>query len=211
MCSLSIDTAMAKRLIEVSGLDGAAIIGQPGGSSVILKLGMQEKHLSAERSDKPRVWRSLDSCVEYLKKELRIERFELLDATGHRDIAPVEKGTENASERVDDTAVHDKWFRQQVETAVAEADDPAAEWVTNEEATDSWAKKRAELIKRAEADSKNSDTSDRRFALGARKRPDPSVECARHAQRGLAREDRLPVSARQSDRSAAGGPGLCMG
>jgi len=46
-------------------------------------------------------------------------------------------------------ATHDKWFREQVELGVAEADDPAAEWVANEEANASWAQKRADLVKRA--------------------------------------------------------------
>ena len=63
------------------------------------------------------------------------------------------KSREDASERLrnaHEAAAHDKWFREQVEIGLAEADDPAAEWVTNEEANASWAKKRAELVKRAE-------------------------------------------------------------
>jgi hypothetical protein len=114
---------------------------------------MQEKPLGAQRSDKPRMWRSLDRCVDYLKKELHIARFELLDATNFSNVALVGKSREDASERLrnaHEAAAHDKWFREQVEIGLAEADDPAAEWVTNEEANASWAKKRAELVKRAE-------------------------------------------------------------
>jgi hypothetical protein len=153
MSSHTIDTAMAKRMVEASAIHGASIIGQPGGWSVVLKLGMQEKPLGAQRSDKPRMWRSLDRCVDYLKKELHIARFELLDATNFSDVALVGKSREDASERLrnaHEAAAHDKWFREQVEIGLAEADDPAAEWVTNEEANASWAKKRAELVKRAE-------------------------------------------------------------
>mgnify|MGYP000025178467 FL=1 len=43
MSSHTIDTAMAKRLVEAAAIRGAAIIGQPGGWSVVLKLGMQDK------------------------------------------------------------------------------------------------------------------------------------------------------------------------
>lgn len=153
MSSHTIDTAMAKRMVEASAIRGASIIGQPGGWSVVLKLGMQEKPLGAQRSDKPRMWRSLDRCVDYLKKELHIARFELLDATNYSDVALVGKSREDASERLrkaHEAAAHDKWFREQVEIGLAEADDPAAEWVTNEEANASWAKKRAELVERAE-------------------------------------------------------------
>jgi hypothetical protein len=153
MSNHTIDTAMAKRMIEASAIRGASIIGQPGGWSVVLKLGVQEKPLGAQRSDKPRMWRSLDRCVEYLKKELHIARFELLDATNYSDVALVGKIREDASERLrkaHEAAAHDKWFRDQVEIGLAEADDPAAQWVTNEAANASWAKKRAELLKLTE-------------------------------------------------------------
>lgn len=154
MSNNTIDTAMARRMVEASAIRGASIIGQPGGWSVVLKLGVQEKPLGAQRTDKPRMWRSLDRCVDYLKKELHIARFDLLDATHFSDVGPVAgKSREDASERLrnaHEAAGHDKWFREQVELGLAEADDPAAEWVTNEEANASWAKKRAELVKRAE-------------------------------------------------------------
>lgn len=151
MSQYTIDTAMAKRMVEASAIRGASIIGQPGGWSVILKLGMHEKPLGAQRSDKPRVWRSLDRCVDYLKKELHIARFELLDATHFSDVPLAGKRREDASERLrnaHEAATHDKWFREQVEVAIAEADSPATEWVSNEDATASWAKKRADLAKR---------------------------------------------------------------
>jgi hypothetical protein len=153
MSSNTIDTAMAKRLVEASAIRGASIIGQPGGWSVVLKLGMQEKPLGAQRSDKPRMWRSLDRCVDYLKKELHIARFDLLDATNFSNVALPGKSREDASERLrhaHEAAAHDKWFREQVEIGLAEADDPAAEWATNAEADASWAKKRAEWVKRAD-------------------------------------------------------------
>lgn len=154
MSTHTIDTAMAKRMVEAAAIRGAAIIGQPGGWSVMLKLGMQEKPLGAQRTDKPRLWRSLDRCVEYLKKELHIARFELLDATNYSDVAIVGgKSRADASARLrnaHEAAAHDKWFREQVEQAIAEADAPNAEWVSNEDANASWAKKRAKLVKRAE-------------------------------------------------------------
>lgn len=41
---------------------------------------------------------------------------------------------------VDEAAAHDKRFRKQVGAAITEADDPTAEWVTSQEANDSWAR-----------------------------------------------------------------------
>ena len=40
---------------------------------------------------------------------------------------------------------YDQWFLAQVELAIQEADDPAAVWVSDEEARAMFAKKRAEL------------------------------------------------------------------
>lgn len=151
MSSHTIDTAMAKRMVEASAIRGASIIGQPGGWSVVLKLGLQEKPLGAQRSDKPRMWRSLDRCVDYLKKELHIARFDLLDATNFSDVALVGKSRSDASARLrnaHEAAAHDKWFREQVEISLAEADDPATEWVTHEVVKADMAQQRAALLAR---------------------------------------------------------------
>ena len=154
MSRATIDTAMAKLMVDAFAIGGASIIGQPGGWSVILTLGTREKSLGAQRSDKPRVWRSLDRCVDYLKNELHIARFDLLDATHFSDLGAIAgKSRADASERLrnaHEAAGHDKWFREQVGLGLAQADDPATEWVTNEEAEASWATKRAELVKRAD-------------------------------------------------------------
>ena len=150
----TIDTAMAKRMVEASAIRSASIIGQPGGWSVLLKLGLQEKLLGVQRSDKPRMWRSLDRCVEYLRSELHIAKFDLLDATHHSDASVVGKTRADASARMrtaHKAATHDKWFRDQVALAVKEADDPQTEWVSNEDATKSWEKKRAKLAKAVKA------------------------------------------------------------
>lgn len=52
------------------------------------------------------------------------------------------------------TASHDAWFREQVEMSLAEANDQAAEWITNQEANASWERKRAELQARLNTEDK---------------------------------------------------------
>ena len=74
MPTQTIDTNMAKRMVEASAIRGASIIGQPGGWAVMLKLGMTERPLGIQRGNKPRMWRSLD-----------IARIDGLDATHHTD------------------------------------------------------------------------------------------------------------------------------
>ena len=151
--SNTIDTAMAKRMVDASAIRGASIIGQPGGWSVVLKLGLQERPLGAQRTDKPRTWRSLDRAVAYVKDELHIARFDMLDATNHSEGEPVTGSSPvAAAERLRNAhaaVAYDKWFRAEVEEGIKEADDPNTKWVSNEDANKSWAKQRAELIKRA--------------------------------------------------------------
>lgn len=153
MNTQTIDTASAKQMADSSAICGASIIGQPGGWSVVLKLGLQECALAMQRSDKPRTWRSLDRAVAYLKNELHIARFDLLDATNHSVGEPLAgKSRLDAAERLrlaHEAAGHDKWFRAQVDVAIKEADAPDAQWVSNADAKASWKQKRAELIKRA--------------------------------------------------------------
>lgn len=151
--SNTIDTAMARRMADASAIRGASIIGQPGGWSVVLKLGLQERPLGAQRTDKPRTWRSLDRVVAYVKDELHIARFDLLDATNHSEGEPVAGSSPvAAAERLRNAhqaAAYDKWFRAEVEQGLKEADDPNTKWISNEDAKKSWAKQRAELAKRA--------------------------------------------------------------
>ena len=120
----TIDTAIAKRMVEARAIRTASIIGQPGGWSVMLKVGMQEKALGAQRSDKPRLWKSLDRCVDYLKSELHIARFDMLDATDF-SVEPMTGGTKNsASKRMREAhqaAAHTKWLKTEIQEAI---DDP---------------------------------------------------------------------------------------
>jgi hypothetical protein len=154
MSTNTVDTGMAKRLAEAMAIRGASIIGQPGGWSVMLKLGTTEKALGAQRTDKPRTWRSLDRCVDYLKTELHLTRFDLLDATGHGDVELAGKSRNDTSERMRQThqaAAYDKWFRAQVERGLKEADDPGTQWVSNEAVKAEGARRREVWRKQAQA------------------------------------------------------------
>ena len=150
----TIDTAMAKRMVEASAIRGASIIGQPGGWSVVLKLGLQERPLGAQRTDRPRTWRSLDRAVAYLKDELHIARFDMLDATNHSEGEPVTGSSPvAAAERLrnaHEAAAYKKWLTKEVQEAL---DDPRPS-VSQAEATRSWEVKRKDLLARSKAQKK---------------------------------------------------------
>ena len=146
----TIDTLVARRMVEAAAIRGAAIIGQPGGWSVVLKVGMQEKPLGTQRTDKPRTWRSLDSCVSYLRDELHIVRIDGIDATHHSEASIHTKRRADASERMKrahEAAAYDKWFRAQVQESL---DDPRPS-IPHEEVMAEFAGRRAALRKRATA------------------------------------------------------------
>ena len=132
----TIDTATARRMAEAGTIRGVSIIGQPGGWSVMLKTGIQEKPLGSQKQDKPRTWRSLDTLTEYLRKDLSIVRIDGIDATHHSSADVHRPGRPDAAarmKRAHAAAAYDAWFRAQVDAGIKEADDPATQWVSHEE------------------------------------------------------------------------------
>ncbi len=118
----TIDTPMARRLVEVAAIQGAAIIGQPGGWSVMLKVGMQETPLGTQRTDKPRTWRSLDSCVQYLRDELKIIKVDGIDASNYsaEAVHHTQRG-KAAAERLraaHEAAAYKQWLDREVQEAI---------------------------------------------------------------------------------------------
>src|SRR5690606_27794543 len=121
----TIDTALARQMADANAIQGTSIIGQPGGWSVMLKFGRMEKPLGTQRTDKPRTWRSLDSCIQYLRKELRITRVDMLDASNYseEDASRTQRAdTAERMRRAHEAAAHDAWVRARVQEAL---DDPA--------------------------------------------------------------------------------------
>ncbi len=147
----TIDTPMARQLVEAAAIRGAAIIGQPGGWSVVLKVGMNEKPLGTQRTDKPRTWRSLDSCVQYLRDELKINKVDGIDGSNYsaESVHHTKRG-KAAAERlrgVHEAAAYKGWLTQQIQEAI---DDPRPS-VPHSKVAAEWATERAALVKRAES------------------------------------------------------------
>jgi hypothetical protein len=124
MSTNTIDTPMARQMVEAAAIRGASIIGQPGGWSVMLKVGMTEKPLGTQRTDKPRTWRTLDKCVEYLRTELHIVRVDGLDASNYSGAAVHTKRRADSAARLKaahDAAAYDTYYREGVQASL---DDP---------------------------------------------------------------------------------------
>jgi len=149
---LTIDHNTLSRLVEAGAVRGAHVISQIGGWCVIIKYGMLERPLAATRSKEVRKFKKLETLVNYLK-EIGISRFDV-DATGYdqSSIQTYKRPDRVEAIRKNQEAIeHDKWFREQVALALVEADDPATEWISNDDVAASWTLKRAELQKRIDA------------------------------------------------------------
>lgn len=120
----TIDTPNARRLVDAAAIRGAAIIGQPGGWSVMLRIGIKETPLGTQRTDKPRTWSSLDSCMQYLRDELQIVKIDGIDASNYSVATVHRKRRQDAAERMRDAheaAAYKKWLASEVQEAI---DDP---------------------------------------------------------------------------------------
>lgn len=147
----TIDHNTLARLVEAGAVRGANIIGQKGGWGVVIQYGMTERALAVRRGA-VRIFRRFDTLVGYLK-ELGIAKYQV-DATQYEPEAlKVERKRDDSAERLKqahEAAAHDQWFREQVEQAITEANDPNTVWVSNDEAAASWSAKRAALTAQIE-------------------------------------------------------------
>ena len=144
----TIDHVTLSRLVEANAVNGANIIGQPGGWGVVIKCGMTERALAAKRGS-VRIFRKFETLVGYLKG-IGVAKYQV-DATGFDPVAlKITHRGEVASNRMKaahEAAAYDKWFREQVQEAI---DDPRPS-IPNAEVKKHFAAKRKELQKRIKA------------------------------------------------------------
>ena len=114
-----IDGKAVKNLAGAHALNGAVVFGQPGGFAVLVRYGVNERAVAAQRSRRMRIWRNLNTAAAYVRDELGIARFEI-DMTEH-DPAAVERKRPDTAERqrhIHEAAEHDAGFRGEVQKAL---------------------------------------------------------------------------------------------
>jgi len=147
MASKTINHTTLEQLVEANAVRSTTVVGVQGGWSVLVRYGMAERRLAAQRGG-VRTWRRLDAVAGYLRG-LGLAQFEV-DAANHEDV-PGQKRPDRAQamRELHDAAEHDRWFREQVEAAVKKADSGKAEWIEDEEWRRRMTRKREELEARA--------------------------------------------------------------
>ncbi|HEX4329420.1 MAG TPA: hypothetical protein VH105_21715 [Burkholderiales bacterium] len=145
----TIDHATLSDLVQSGSVTAAEVVGRAGGWCVVVRHGRARRMLASQRSHGARTFRRLETLVAYLKN-IGIDRFEV-DAANYGGEAKSGPGRTDVSKRMKqahEAASYDRWFRAEVERAIAEADDPTAVWVSHDEVKARFAKRRAELLKR---------------------------------------------------------------
>ena len=145
----TLDGKAVKNLAIAHALNGAVVLGQPGGFAVLVKYGVNERAVAAQRSRRMRIWRNLNTAAAYVRDELGLARFEI-DMTEH-DPAAVERKRPDTAERqrqLHEAGEHDAWFRSQVQKAMDGIEDGSNGPIYEEEWAEKSRLKRAGLQRR---------------------------------------------------------------
>ncbi|MDP1593533.1 MAG: hypothetical protein Q8L80_04725 [Gallionella sp.] len=144
----TIDHVTLSRLVEANAVNGATVIGQPGGWGVVIKYGMTERALAAKRGS-VRIFRKFETLVGYLKG-IGVVKYQV-DASGFDPAAlKLTRSNEGAGTRMKaahEAAAYDKWFRAQVQEAL----DDTRPAISDADVKKHFAAKRKELEQRIRA------------------------------------------------------------
>jgi hypothetical protein len=147
-----IDGKAVKSLVDAHAIQGAVVLGQPGGFAILVKYGANERAIAAQRSRRMRIWRNLNTAAAYVRDELGVPRFEI-DMVDH-DPAALERKRPDTAERqrqMREAAEHDAWFRAEVQEALDGIADGTVRLIGEEEWRTISERKRADLLRLAAA------------------------------------------------------------
>ena len=106
--------ATARELAQAGSISAAAIVGQPGGWGVRLRVGQAEGEL-AGKDGRPRVFSKIDTAAAAMR-DLGLTHL-VIDQSGYAEDQhrPRRPDRSAALKRTHAAAAHDAWFRQQVQ------------------------------------------------------------------------------------------------
>ncbi|MFB9246464.1 antitoxin PaaA2 family protein [Massilia antarctica] len=119
MTTDTIDHTTLIKLAEAGVVRSAHAVGQAGGWGILVKYGMTERALAAQRSQQVRVFRKLETLVEYLKG-VGIARFDV-DAVNYdprSSIATKRPDRAAAMKEAHAAAAYTKWLKAEVQEAL---------------------------------------------------------------------------------------------
>lgn len=109
-----------------------------------LHAGVAEIILGVDGSGQPHVWKSLDECVDFLRREIGIVRFELIDAAGLGDSATTGRHGNDALDEPAQEITYEQWLKSELEKAL---NDPRPS-IPGDDVERLFAERRNALLKR---------------------------------------------------------------
>jgi hypothetical protein len=131
MTAETIDHTTLSKLAEAGAVRSAHVVGQAGGWGILVKYGMTERALAAQRSHQVRIFRKFETLVNYLKG-VGIARFDVDTANyDPASLATARTRPDSAAKLkiAHEAAAYDVWFREQVQASI---DDPRPSISDNE-------------------------------------------------------------------------------
>lgn len=148
MTTETIDHTTFSRLAEAGVVRSAHIVGQPGGWGILVKYGMTERALAAQRSQQVRIFRKFETLVGYLKG-VGIARFEVDAANWDADSLTTRTRPDTTAllKKAHEAAAYDKWLKAEIQEAI----DDTSPSIPNDKVKKHFAGKREALRKRIAA------------------------------------------------------------
>ena len=134
----TIDGKAVQSLKEARAIRSATVCRERGGWAVLVCYGSFERMVAAQRAPTPRLWRTLGGAAAFVRDQLGLSRFEV--DNGGPDTGTTHRRPGHQA------AAHERWFREQIEIAVKEAEDPNAEWIQHDVVRAEWERERAALL-----------------------------------------------------------------
>ena len=145
----TIDHTTLSKLADAGVVRSAHVVGQEGGWGILVKYGMTERALAAQRTHQVRIFRKLETLVAYLKG-VGIPRFDVDAVNYDAGAAGPRKRPDRAAAMKDahEAAAYTKWLKAEIQEAI---DDPSPS-ISNEDAKLHFAGIREGLRKRIAAE-----------------------------------------------------------
>ncbi|CAM3408646.1 hypothetical protein ABLA30_20300 [Xenorhabdus nematophila] len=119
MATETIDHSTLYHLVEAGAVHAAHVIGTPDGWTVMVKYGLTERPLAAQRNRQVRLFKKLETLVNYLKN-IGIAQFDV-DASRYSSESLNKNSRPDraiALKRAHEAAAYDEWFREQVQASI---------------------------------------------------------------------------------------------
>lgn len=119
MITETIDHTTLSKLAEAGVVRSAHVVGQEGGWGILVKYGMTERALAAQRSHQVRIFRKLETLVNYLKG-VGIARFDVDAVNYDADSVSIKTRPDQSAKMksAHQAAAYDEFFRQRVQSAI---------------------------------------------------------------------------------------------